>query len=99
MDFIDLVFRTPFRGVAKCDDAHRSRGANPPAVGLSQNAFGELGHLEAAIDRFPERGRAEGFEREPALQRAEPARKLYTVIELIDLFLLGALSGFLIDVH
>src|SRR5262249_9451550 len=27
MDFIDLVFRTPFRGVAKCDDAHRSRGA------------------------------------------------------------------------
>src|SRR5262249_8816905 len=94
MDVVDLDFRTSFRDIAKRDDAYRGRGDNPPAFGLSQNIFGELGHLEAAIDRFAEGGRAEGFERKPELERAEAARELHAVIVVIDLFLFGALGVF-----
>src|SRR5262245_29109431 len=90
MDFIDLAVRTTFCDKTKSDDAECRGADDPPAIGLAQEAFGELGHLEAAIDSFAEGGGAESFEREPELQRAEAARQLHAVIVIIDLFLFGA---------
>src|SRR5262245_18612786 len=94
MDFAGLVLRTTLRDKSESDYAECGGADNPPAIGLAQEAFSELGHREAAIDRFADGGRPEGFDREPELQRAETARQLHAVIVVIDLFLFGALGVF-----
>src|SRR5262245_46698959 len=94
MDFVDLALGTTFRDETESNDAECRRAGDPPAIGLEQKTFRELGHLESAIDRFAEGGCAEGFERKPELQRPEAARQLHTVVVIIDLFLFGAFGVF-----
>ena len=69
----------------EADDAqHRGRHQGEVRMAADQR-LGELGQAEAALDRGPERGQAEGLHGHPDLERPEPAGQLQATVGEVDL--------------